>query len=258
MGYFNNPSDDCFDLIVSPEFYGMDHMSVNDFKNAKSLQPLLFLIFLLAVIILLKFSGIADKLIDVREWINGLGFWGPMVFVLVYILAVVLALPGSAITIAGATLFGSVWGVALVSIASTIGASLCFLISRYLARDFILRKFSQNEKFHKLDRMVEEHGAMVVAITRLVPVFPFNVLNYGFGLTGIPLGTYVFWSWLCMLPGTILYVVGTDTILRGISDGKIPWLLVSVLLLAAVILALLVSWARKKLSVKDNKDILQK
>jgi uncharacterized membrane protein YdjX (TVP38/TMEM64 family) len=233
-------------------------MPVNYFKNAKSWQPLLFLIFLLAVIILLKFSGVADKLTDVREWINGLGIWAPVVFVLFYILAVVLALPGSAITIAGATLFGSVWGVVLVSIASTIGASICFLISRYLARDFILRKLAQNEKFLKLDRMAEEHGAIFVAITRLVPVFPFNVLNYGFGLTGVRFRTYAFWSWLCMLPGTILYVVGTDTLLRGISEGKIPWLLVFVLLLAAIILAFLVSWARKKLSVKDNKDIEQK
>ena len=233
-------------------------MPVNYFKNAKSWQPLLLVILLLAVIILLKFSGVADKLTDVREWINGLGIWAPVVFVLFYILAVVLALPGSAITIAGATLFGSVWGVVLVSIASTIGASICFLISRYLARDFILRKLAQNEKFLKLDRMAEEHGAIVVAITRLVPVFPFNVLNYGFGLTGVRFRTYVFWSWLCMLPGTILYVVGTDTILRGISEGKIPWLLVFVLLLAAIILSFLVSWARKKLSIKDNKDIEQK
>jgi len=230
-------------------------MPVNYFKNAKSWRPLLFVIFLLAIIILLKFSGVADKLSDVREWIKGLGFWGPLVFVLIYILAVILALPGSAITIAGATLFGSVWGVVLVSIASTIGASICFLISRYLARDFILRKFAQNEKFLKLDRMAEEHGAIVVAITRLIPIFPFNVLNYGFGLTGVPLRTYVFWSWLCMLPGTILYVVGTDTILSGISEGKIPWLLVSVLMLAAIILAFLVSWARKKLSSNKNKNI---
>ena len=230
-------------------------MPVNYFKDAKSLRPLLFLIFLLGIIIILKFSGAADKLIYVREWINGLGFWGPLVFILIYILAVILALPGSAITIAGATLFGSVWGVVLVSIASTIGASICFLISRYLARDFILRKFAQNEKFLKLDRMAEEHGAIVIAITRLIPIFPFNVLNYGFGLTGVPLRTYVFWSWLCMLPGTILYVVGTDTILSGISEGKIPWLLVSVLLLAAIILVFLVSWARKKLSSNKNKNI---
>jgi uncharacterized membrane protein YdjX (TVP38/TMEM64 family) len=230
-------------------------MPVNYLKNAKSLRPLLFLIFLSAVIIILKFSGAADKLIGVREWLQGIGFWGPLVFVLIYILAVILALPGSAITIAGATLFGSFWGVVLVSIASTIGASIGFLISRYLARDFILRKFAQNEKFLKLDRMTEEHGEMVVAITRLIPIFPFNVLNYGFGLTGVSLRTYVFWSWLCMLPGTILYVVGTDTILSGISEGKIPWPLVSVLLLAAIILAFLVSWARKKLSGNKSNNI---
>src|ERR1035437_2411449 len=227
-------------------------MPVNYFISAKVWRPLILVILLSAFIILLRFSGAADKLTDVREWINGLGSWGPLVFVLIYILAVVLALPGSAITIAGAALFGSVWGVVLVSIASTTGASICFLVSRYLARDFILRKFAQNEKFLKLNRLTEEHGAIVVAITRLIPLFPFNVLNYGFGLTGVRFRTYVFWSWLCMLPGTILYVVGTDAILSGISEDKIPWLLVLVLLLAANILAFLVYLARKKLS--GNKD----
>jgi uncharacterized membrane protein YdjX (TVP38/TMEM64 family) len=230
-------------------------MPVNYFTNAKIWRLLIFVILLLGVIILLRLSGAADKLTDVREWINGLGSWGPLVFVLIYILAVVLALPGSAITIAGATLFGSVWGVILVSIASTTGASICFLISRYLARDLILRKFAQNEKFLKLDRLTEEHGAIVVAITRLVPLFPFNVLNYGFGLTGVRFRTYVFWSWLCMLPGTIIYVVGTDAILSGASKGKIPWLLVLVLLLAVIILAFLVFWARKKLSGNKDKSI---
>jgi uncharacterized membrane protein YdjX (TVP38/TMEM64 family) len=227
-------------------------MPVNYFTKAKVWRPLILVIFLLAIIILLRLSGVADKLTDARQWINGLGSWGPLVLVLVYILAVVLALPGSAITIAGAALFGSLWGVVLVSIASTTGASICFLISRYLARDFILHKFGQNEKFLKLDRLTEEHGAIVVAITRLIPLFPFNVLNYGFGLTGVRFRTYIFWSWLCMLPGTILYVVGTDVILSGVSEGKIPWLLVLVLLLAAIILALLVYWAKKKLS--GNKD----
>jgi uncharacterized membrane protein YdjX (TVP38/TMEM64 family) len=223
-------------------------MPANYFTNAKAWRALILVIFLLAVIILLRLSGAADKLTDVRQWINGLGSWGPLVFVLIYILAVVLALPGSAITIAGAALFGSVWGVVLVSIASTIGASIGFLISRYLARDFILRKFTHNEKFLKLDRLTEEHGAIVVAITRLIPLFPFNFLNYGFGLTGVRFRTYVFWSWLCMLPGTILYVVGTDAILSGIAEGKIPWTLILVLLLAAIILAFLVYLARKKLS----------
>ena len=229
-------------------------MPVNYFTNVKVWRPLILVILLLAVIILLRLSGVADKLTHVRQWINGLGSWEPLAFVLIYILAVVLALPGSAITIAGAALFGSLLGVVLVSIASTTGASICFLISRYLARDFILRKFGQNEKFLKLDRLTEEHGAIVVAITRLIPLFPFNVLNYGFGLTAVRFRTYLFWSWLCMLPGTILYVVGTDVILSGVSEGKIPWLLVLVLLLAAVILALLVYWARKKLSCNKDKS----
>ena len=145
-------------------------MPLKHFTNAKIWRPLIFVILLLGVIILLRLSGAADKLTDVREWINGLGSWGPLVFVLIYTLAVILALPGSAITIAGAALFGSVWGVVLVSIASTAGASVCFLISRYLARDLILRKFAKNEKFLKLDRLTEEHGAIVVAITRLVPL----------------------------------------------------------------------------------------
>jgi uncharacterized membrane protein YdjX (TVP38/TMEM64 family) len=230
-------------------------MPVNYSTKAKVWRPLILVIFLLAIIILLRLSGVADKLTDARQWINGLGSWGALVFVLIYILAVVLALPGSAITIAGGALFGSVWGVVLVSIAATIGASICFLISRYLARDFILRKFGQNEKFIKLDRLTKEHGVIVVAITRLIPLFPFNVLNYGFGLTGVPLRTYVFWSWLCMLPGTILFVVGTDAILSGVSAGKIPWLLVLVLLLVAIILTLLGYWAKRKLSGKKNKSI---
>lgn len=211
-------------------------------------RPIIFIILLMAAIILLRFWGVGEKLADLRAWISGLGSWGPVVFVLIYITAVILALPGSAITIAGGALFGSVWGVVMVSIASTIGASIAFLISRYLARDFIVRKFSQNEKFNKLDHLTKEHGAIIVAITRLVPLFPFNFLNYGFGLTGVRFWTYVFWSWLCMLPGTVLYVVGTDAIISGLTEGRIPWSLVIVILLAVIVLTFLVRSARKKLS----------
>jgi uncharacterized membrane protein YdjX (TVP38/TMEM64 family) len=217
-------------------------------------RPIIFIILLMVAIILLRFWGVGEKFTDLRAWIGGLGSWGPLVFVLIYIIAVVLALPGSAITIAGAALFGSVWGVVLVSIASTIGASIGFLISRYLARDFIVRKFSQNEKFQKLDHLTKEHGAIIVAITRLVPLFPFNFLNYGFGLTGVRFRTYVFWSWLCMLPGTVLYVVGTDAIIRGLTEGRIPWSLVIVILIVVIVLTFLVYWARKKLSAGRQID----
>lgn len=222
-------------------------------KKRKNLwRPMVFIIGLIAAIILLRFLGAGENLADLRVWMAGLGLWGPLVFVLVYILGVILAVPGSAITIVGATLFGSVWGVILVSIGSTIGAGICFLLSRYLARDFIVRKLAGSEKFKKLDQLAREHGAIIVAITRLVPLFPFNFLNYAFGLTGVPFRTYIFWSWLCMLPGTVLYVVGTDAVVSGLAEGEIPWPLLGAALTAVVVLIFLVRLARKKLSLKQD------
>ncbi|PIX86577.1 MAG: hypothetical protein COZ32_02575, partial [Nitrospirae bacterium CG_4_10_14_3_um_filter_53_41] len=91
-----------------------------------------------------------------------------------------------------------------------------------------------------------------VALTRLVPLFPFNLLNYGFGLTKIPFKTYLFWSWLCMLPATVLFVIGTDAIVKGVSEGKIPWGLIALAAGAAVLLGFLVQSARKRLQEKKS------
>jgi uncharacterized membrane protein YdjX (TVP38/TMEM64 family) len=217
-------------------------------KSNNILRLILLAGLLMVVIVLLKFTAAGTKLADLREWIGSLGPWGPLVFVLIYIVAVVAALPGSAITIAGAALFGSVGGLVLVSIASTIGASLAFLIARYLARNFVLGKLAHNDRFQKLERLTAEHGAIIVAIARLVPLFPFNIVNYGFGLTAIRFRTYVFWSWLCMLPGTVLYVVGTDAVVSGLAYGKIPWPLIGICLAAGIVLTLLICQAKKKIN----------
>jgi uncharacterized membrane protein YdjX (TVP38/TMEM64 family) len=139
-----------------------------------------------------------------------------------------------------------------------VGAGLAFLIARYVARERMVRRFSGNETFQKLDRMTKEHGAIVVAITRLVPIFPFNLLNYGFGLTAIPFRTYLFWSWLCMLPGTVLYVVGVDAVLSGLARGEIPWPLIAVAAAAAVSLIFLVKIARRRLRRKPGEDRSEK
>lgn len=216
-------------------------------KKSGIWRPLLLIVVIAAAVILLRFLGIAERLGDLKEWIRGAGSLAPLAFVLIYIIAVVAALPALPLTITGAALFGSVAGVILVSIASTAGAGLAFLVARYAARERMVRRFSGNETFRKLDGMTKEHGAVVVAITRLVPIFPFNLLNYGFGLTGIPFRTYLFWSWLCMLPGTVLYVVGVDAVLSGLSRGEIPWPLIAVAAAAAVILILLVKIARRRL-----------
>ncbi|MFQ5881485.1 MAG: TVP38/TMEM64 family protein [Candidatus Methylomirabilales bacterium] len=216
-------------------------------------RPVTLLVVIVAILVLAKTFGIGERLSVLREWIEGLGPWGPVVFVFLYSAAVVVAIPGSALTVAAGALFGSVLGVVLVINAATLGASLAFLIARYFARDAVARWLSSNEKFQKLDRLTEEHGAIIVALTRLVPLFPFNLLNYGFGLTRVPFWTYVVWSWLCMLPGTILYVVGADAFTRGLAEGQVPWGLVGALIGAGLILALLVQHARRTLKEKEIK-----
>jgi uncharacterized membrane protein YdjX (TVP38/TMEM64 family) len=231
-------------------------METNSQENKQrfvSWRSVALVVLILCVIVTLRYLGIGEKLGDLRQWIEEFGSLAPLVYVLIYIIAVVAALPGAAITIAGGALFGSVTGVILVSIGSTIGASLAFIIARYVARNAIVRRLSGNETFHKLDRMTEEHGAIIVAITRLVPIFPFNLLNYGFGLTRVPFWTYIFWSWLCMIPGTILYVVGTDAVVSGVSQGNVPWPLVAAMVAAGIVLFLLVKFARRRLRAKDDK-----
>ena len=210
-------------------------------------RPILLIGLVIVILILAIVFGVGDKLAALREWIQSLGALGPAVFVGLYVLGVVAGIPGSALTVAAGGLFGSLLGVILVSLASIIGASLAFLIARYFARDAVASWLSKRETFKKLDGMTEQHGAMIVAITRLVPIFPFNLLNYAFGLTKIPFWTYVFWSWLCMLPGTVLYVVGVDAVIQAIVHRRVPWPLLGVIAGVGVLLAVLVRFARRKI-----------
>lgn len=148
-------------------------------------------------------------LLSCLEWIGGLDpFLGALSFVVLYVLATVLFLPGLILTMAAGFLFGVPLGTLYVSIASVSGASLAFLIGRYLARDRLAEKLAGKPRFRAIDRAVSEEGAKVVFLLRLSPVIPFNLLNYALGLTGVTFGRYVLASWIGMLPGTVMYVYG--------------------------------------------------
>jgi uncharacterized membrane protein YdjX (TVP38/TMEM64 family) len=214
-------------------------------------RPILLLSVIIAIIVLSYVFGIGEKLVALRDWIDSLGALGPLVFVFIYAGATVAALPGIAITIVAGAIFGSLVGVIVVSIASTLGASTAFLIARYFARDATAKWLAKREKFKKLDNLTEKHGAIIVAIVRLVPLFPFNLVNYGFGLTKVRFWTYVFWSWLCMLPGTILYVVGTDAVIQAIVNKKVPWTLIGIVIAVGILLVVLVKLARGKLREQE-------
>ncbi len=142
-----------------------------------------------------------------------------------------LFIPGSPITIVGGLLFGPVWGVVYTITGATMGASLAFLVSRHFARDLVAGRLT-GEKFRKLDEAVEKNGWKVVAVTRLLPIFPFNVLNYALGLTRIGFAAYVVTSFVCMLPATIAFVVFSSSLPDLLKGKASPLLLAGIALLA--------------------------
>lgn len=148
----------------------------------------------------------SDWVADLRSWVAGFGPAAPLLYGFAYVLATVLFVPGSALTIGAGVAFGLLWGTVLVSIASTVGGALAFLLARYLLRDRVESWVAGREKFAMVDRAVAEKGWKIVALTRLSPVFPFNLQNYAYGLTGVGFRGYVLASWIAMLPGTLLYV----------------------------------------------------
>jgi len=140
------------------------------------------------------------------ERIGGLGHWAPALFVLLYIAACVALLPASILTVGGGALFGLVKGSVYVSIAATLGATAAFLVGRYLARDWVRRKIGDRPAFAAIDNAVAEEGWRIVLLTRLCPIFPFFLMNYGYGLTRVPLGQYVLATWVGIIPGSTLLV----------------------------------------------------
>ena len=208
----------------------------------KKVKVVLILAAIAAAAVLLRHSGIQEHIPQFRDYIAGLGKRGYIVFISAYAVFTVLALPGSAMTVIAGAVFGSLKGVLVVSAGSTLGAGLSFLVARHLARERVYAWLSGNEKFRRLDELTAKHGEVIVAVTRLVPIFPFTLLNYGFGLTKIKFTTYISWSWLCMLPGTVLYVAGADIFTRAIETGKAP---VPLMIFAAAIAVILTLTARK-------------
>lgn len=166
------------------------------------LKPILGIVVLLLLIFLAKHHSLNELLPRIQH----LGPWGPLAFIAVYILACVSLAPGAILTLGAGALFGVLRGTIFVSIGSVLGATLTFLIGRYLARDWVTRKIAGNTKFQAVSKAVAAEGWKIVALTRLSPLFPFNLLNYAFGITEVRLRDYVLASWIAMLPGTVMYV----------------------------------------------------
>jgi uncharacterized membrane protein YdjX (TVP38/TMEM64 family) len=205
---------------------------------------------------------VAWRLLPVDHWVLGLqhtvarmGALGGVLFILIYVVAALLLVPGVVLTLAAGVVFGAVWGTLLVSAASTAAAAAAFLIARYFARARVEKMARRHEKFGAVDRAIREKGWKVVALLRLSPVVPFSLSNYLYGLTAVGFWPYLLASWAAMLPATVLYVslgaAGRAAAGAGNGEGHSSWewaLLAAGLVATAVVTVVLSRAARRELA----------
>jgi uncharacterized membrane protein YdjX (TVP38/TMEM64 family) len=196
------------------------------------------ILILIGAITLIRITGATQYLEqeNLRNLIDEIGLWAPAIYILSYIIAPALFLPGLPITLMGGILFGPFWGVVYSIVGATAGACLAFLIARYVARGWIENKL-KSPRWKKLDEGVESQGWKIVALTRLIPLFPFNLLNYAFGLTKIGFIPYALATFFCMLPACIAFVVFSSSLLDLLKGRVSSTLLVGIFLVLFISLA---------------------
>ncbi len=212
-----------------------------------------FVALIISAYLLLKHFGVTDNLTredipKLKAEINGFGVFAPLVYVGFYVLATIFFLPGLPVTMLSGLAFGPLWGVVYASIGSVIGISCAFLIARYLARGTVERWVNRNAQFQRIDEGVRRQGWRMLMITRLLPIFPFNLQNYAYGLTKIKFATFLFVSWICMLPATAAYVQLGAAV--NVGEGNITKTLLYLggAAICIVLVSLIPSFIRKRQS----------
>jgi uncharacterized membrane protein YdjX (TVP38/TMEM64 family) len=185
-------------------------------------------------------------------WIAALGMRGILLFVLIYVVAVVLLAPAEFLSIAAGFLFGA-WGFPIVVVAATIGAALAFLVSRYAVRTRLRRFLQERPRFAAIDRAVAEEGWKIVALLRLNPLVPFNLQNYFFGATDIGFWRHAVATFFGIMPGTAFFVylgtLGREAGSAGPGEGATRWVFLGAgLVLTAIVLFLIIRRANAKLT----------
>ncbi|HJW37811.1 MAG TPA: TVP38/TMEM64 family protein [Candidatus Udaeobacter sp.] len=226
-------------------------MTANKNSPERALGRFIVLIaIIIALFLAMRFLPVQQWLRSFNDWVGQMGAVGILVFIVVYALATVLMAPGSILTIGAGFMFGLWKGFLAVSAGATLGASLAFLVARFIARDKIDVIAKRNEKFRKIDSAIGQQGAKLVFLLRLSPVIPFNLSNYFYGLTGVKFWPYVLASWSGMIPGTFLYVyIGTASKLavsaasggEAVNRGWQYWTLISFGLAATVVVTIWVT-----------------
>lgn len=188
--------------------------------------------------------GFAELISDIhhlREIIRQSGVCSYTLYILLFIIATLFLIPGSLLVIAGGVIFGPLPATLLSLLAATIASSLSFLLARWLGRELLLKYFGQTAIFQAIERGIERSGSDFLILTRLIPLFPYNIQNYAYGLTAIPFWTFTFISAITTLPGIFIYTLMASELIR---DGITP-LFILKLTLAGLALFVLVQAAKR-------------
>lgn len=227
-------------------------MSPHSKRQPRSLLKFgLIAVVIAALIVLAHQLNLQDALQAALIWTRDLGPWGAVAFIGIYIMATVLFVPGSLLTLGAGVIYGVAKGSLFVFLGASLGATIAFLIGRYLARNWVSKQIQSNTKFQAIDQAIAQEGAKIVLLTRLSPFFPFNLLNYGLGVTQVSLKDYVI-GFLGMIPGTVMYVyigslagsltmIGAETQTTSPEAQTVQWVIRIVGLLATIAVTLYVT-----------------
>lgn len=204
----------------------------------------------------------SDVVSDFVAWVRQAGAWGVLVFGLGYVAATVLMLPGSVLTLGAGFLYGPLSGSLLVWPAAVLGATLAFRLARGRARGWVQQRVASRPVFAAVDRAIAQEGFKTVLLLRLSPVFPFSLLNYALGLTGVRAAHYVVASAIGMLPGTLMYVY-LGSLAQNITElasgqTETGGLVQQLLLYGGLVATLLVTWSITRAAKRSLKRTLDR
>ena len=228
-------------------------MAEKEKKKGGLIKIIIVVAVIAAVFFIASRMGWTDRLRDIplmQAWFQSLGLIGYAAFILLFVIAAVFMLPAAAFTITAGITFGSVLGAGLSLVGATIGAMAAFIVARYVARDAIVNRFKDNAIFKKIEEGVKQNGISFLILTRLVPIFPYNVQNYAYGITSINFWIYSGVSFITMAPGAFIYAyMAGEIVANGFS------LKLMIQFAAAGVILFLVSLIPKYIARKKGIDL---
>jgi uncharacterized membrane protein YdjX (TVP38/TMEM64 family) len=214
-------------------------------------RPVLILLVVAAGIIAARALGLGDlvrleNIARLKQWIEGYGALAPAIYVAGYVLATVFFVPGLPMTVLGGVAFGPLWGTVYVWIGATIGLGLAFLVARYAVRSTVERWVQASPRLTRIDGLVAENGWRIVMLTRLVPIFPFNLQNYAYGITRIGFWPYLITSSICIVPGSAALTFAGGALSDGRGDVKRTLAYLAIAGVLLVLISLIPRWIQRR------------